>query len=286
MHNQLIIAGADSYIGQRIQQSINKEVKLLLLSSINGDNYTFFDLLQISKFNFEIINKSDTVVFLAGISSPDLCNENYQNAFNINVIGSIQFISNCLKRGARVLFFSSDVIYGHSLKRNDETIIPSNPIGEYGKMKLLIEKYFKDEIGFKSFRLSYVFSWDDKFMKYIRSCYEHKTRAEIYDPLIRKVVFIEDLVKCIVNIHQEWEHFKNQFFNICGPEYVSRVEIANSFIKNIGHLDLKIIRPDEKFYDARPQKIKFNSSYSTSLLGKSFTPLNEALQYEKLHYLK
>lgn len=285
MQNQLIIAGADSYIGQRIQKSINNEVKLLLLSSINSENYTFFDLLQISKFDFKIINDSDTVVFLSGISSPDQCNEDYQNSFNINVIGTIQFINNCLKRRARVLFFSSDVIYGNSLKRNDENIIPSNPLGEYGKMKLLIEKYFKDEINFKSFRLSYVFSWNDKFMKYLRSCYENKSLAEIYDPLIRKVVFIEDLIKCILNIHNEWEHHKSQYFNICGPEYLSRVEIANCFIKNIGHLNIKIINPDKIFYDARPQKIKFNSAYSTSLLGKSFTPLNEALQYEKLHYV-
>jgi dTDP-4-dehydrorhamnose reductase len=281
MDNKLIIAGADGYIGQRIQNSLNKNVQLLLLSTLLDNKYNFFDLLQLSKFNFNIINKSDTIVLLAGISSPDVCNENYQYSFNINVIGTIEFIRNCLKKGARVLFFSSDAIYGHSSGRNNEDIFPENPLGEYGNMKLLIEKYFKDDINFKSFRLSYVFSWNDKFMKYLRSCLDEKKIAEVYDPLIRKVVFIEDLIQCIQNLHNEWDKFDNQYYNICGPKYLSRIEIANYFIKHVGHLDLEIIKPDDKFYEARPQKIFFNSKYSTSLLGKKFTLISDAIQYEK-----
>ena len=124
-------------------------------------------------------------------------------------------------------------------------------------MKLLVEKYFRGETNFKSFRLSYVFSWNDKFMKYLRTCFEQNKIAEVYDPFIRKVVFIEDLINCIVNIHNGWIKYNNQYFNICGPKYLSRVEIANYFIQHVGPLDLKIIRPDDNFFKARPQKIYF-----------------------------
>lgn len=281
MNQKLIIAGADGYIGQRLQKSPQYKKQMLLLSPVPHDKFIPFDLLQISKFNFDIINRSDTIIFLAGISSPDICNKNYQYSFNINVIKTIEFINNCLKKGARVLFFSSDTIYGHSLKGNDEDIFPTNPIGEYGNMKLLVEKYFSGETNFKSFRLSYVFSWNDKFMKYLRECFEKEMTAEIYDPLIRKVVYIEDLITCIMNIHAGWEKFNNQYFNICGPQYLSRVEIATYFTQHIGHLNLKIIKPDNDFFKARPQKINFNSKYSTSLLGKNFTPISEAIKYEK-----
>jgi dTDP-4-dehydrorhamnose reductase len=281
MNFKLIIAGADGYIGQRIQRRVQNNNNVILLSPLSNDNYKFFDLLQISKFNFNIINKSDTIILLAGISSPDLCNKQYQYSFKINVIGTIEFISCCLKKGARVLFFSSDTIYGNSKERNDENIFPTNPIGEYGNMKLLVEKYFRGEPNFKSFRLSYVFSWNDKFMIYLRECFEREITAEIYDPLIRKVVYIEDLISCIINIHKGWEKFNNQYFNICGPDYLSRVEIANYFIQNIGHLNLKIIKPDNDFFKARPPKINFNSLNSTLLLGKNFTPISEAINSEK-----
>lgn len=281
MDKKIIVAGADGYIGQRLQKRLQHKEQMLLLSPLQNDNYIPFDLLQISKFNFNIINRYDTIVLLAGISSPDVCHKKYQYSFNINVVGTIEFISNCLKKGARVLFFSSDTIYGNSLKKNDEDIFPANPIGEYGSMKLLVEKYFSGEPNFKSFRLSYVFSWNDKFMKYLRDCFEQKITAEIYDPLIRKVVYIEDLITCILNIHTGWENFNNQYFNICGPNYLSRVEIANYFIQSIGHLNLKIIKPDDDFFKARPKKINFNSLYSTSLLGKKFTSISEAIKYEK-----
>jgi len=281
MSNKIIVVGADGYIGQRIQKSLQFKEEMLLLSPLHQNNYIQFDLLKISKFNFNIVNKTDTIILLAGISSPDLCNKNYQYSFDVNVSGTIEFINNCLKKGARVLFFSSDTVYGQSLKENDEDIFPTNPIGEYGNMKLLVEKYFRGETNFKSFRLSYVFSWNDKFMKYLRDCLEQRITAEIYDPLIRKVVYIEDLITCIINIHTGWEKFNNQYFNISGPEYLSRVEIATYFTQHVGQLNLKIIKPDDDFFMARPQKINFNSKYSTSLLGKNFTSISEAIKYEK-----
>ena len=46
----------------------------------------------------------------------------------------------------------------------DENSDPK-PLGEYGKMKLLVEKEFSREERFKTLRLSYVFSKDDKFME-------------------------------------------------------------------------------------------------------------------------
>jgi len=282
MENKLIIAGAEGYIGQRIQKRIPaNNYQSLLLSIEPHHKYIPFDLLKLSSFDFGLIGRSDTVVLLAGISSPDDCNKNYQYSFNINVIGTIQFIKSCLKNGARVLFFSSDTIYGKSSRKNDEDFFPVNPVGEYANMKLTIEKYFRNELNFKAFRLSYVFSWNDKFMKYLRECHKSGNTAEIYDPLIRKAIYIEDLITCVFNIHSRWEEFNNPCFNICGPEYLSRLEIANLFHHRVGPLNLKLIRPGIEFFRARPQKINFSSKYSLPLLGRNFTPIKEAIEYEK-----
>ncbi len=281
MENKLIIAGADGYIGQRLQRNVHLNGRLLLLSPFQSVNYIPFDLLNTSDFNFDLINETDTIIFLAGISSPDLCSSKFQMAFDINVTGTIQFINACLRKRARVLFFSSDTIYGNSQNENNEDVFPSEPAGEYGYMKLLVEKYYREEPGFKSFRLSYVFSWNDRFTSYLRSCHEQKKTAEVFDPFIRKAVYIEDLITCIVNIFNNWENFNNRYFNICGPQYLSRTEMAELFKRNIGDLDVQIITPDENFFKSRPQKIIISSKYSTSLLGKDFTRFEDALQKEK-----
>ena len=286
MNSRLILAGADGYIGQRIQRSTQHKEEMLLLSPLQVEDYIPFDLLHVSDFDFSLINPRDTIIMLAGISSPDVCASKFQMAFNINVTGTIQFISGCLARSARVLFFSSDTVYGSSEGENDEDFFPSDPAGEYGTMKLLVERYFKGEPDFKSFRLSYVFSWYDKFTSYLRTCYEQKKKSEIFHPFIRKAVYIDDLVACILNISNDWDKYSNQFFNICGPGYLSRVEIAQLFNKHIGNLDLQIITPDNGFFKARPQKIFINSKYSASLLGKNFTPIEDALTIEKQNFLK
>lgn len=280
VNNKIIIAGADGYIGQRLQKVVSNKVQMLLLSPLASDSYIPFDLLDLSKFNFTLINAGDTVVLLAGISSPDLCASQYRMAFDINVTGTIGFINACLKKGAKVLFFSSDTVYGNSPLENDEDMFPSQPAGDYGTMKFLVERYFRGEPGFKSFRLSYVFSWNDRYTAYLRSCLEQNKKAEVYDPLVRRAVFIDDLIACVLNIARDWENHMSQFFNICGPQYISRVEIANFFSRHAGKLDISIIRPDENFYHARPAKIKISSKYSESLLGKGFTAIEDALRME------
>lgn len=279
-NNKLIIAGADGYIGQRIQKSIAGNERMLLLSPKEQENYIHFDLMQVDKFNFDLITQGDTVVILAAISSPDFCNKCYKISFDVNVLGTIRFTSECIRRGARVLFFSSDTVYGSSPEENHEDILPEDPTGDYGKMKLSVEKYFRGEASFKAFRLSYVFSWHDKFTRYLRECLWLGKSPEIFDPLIRKAVYIEDLISCIINISREWNHQSSQFFNICGPQYLSRLEIADLFSIHVGKLDVRVIRPGKDFYKARPEKISISSKYSNALLGREFTTLENALKIE------
>lgn len=283
--NRLVVAGADGYIGRRIQETFPGMESMVLLSPNKGDGYLHLDLHETWKFNFNIIGAGDTVVLLAGISSPDICSSDYRLAFAVNVTGTINFIEGCLSRGARVLFFSSDTVYGNLQGENDEDTLPEVPAGDYGRMKFLVERYFREESGFKAFRLSYVFSWNDRYTAYLRSCLENKRSAEIFDPFIRRAVYIDDLIGCVSSLYKNWERFDSQYFNICGPEYLSRVDIAKSFSKQIGSLDLRIIRPDESFYRARPPKINISTKYSHSLLGRSFTLIEEALLMEKHKFL-
>ena len=61
-------------------------------------------------------------------------------------------------------------------------------------MKCIIEKKFLGHENFKSIRLSYVFSYKDKFSNYIKNISLNNKIAQVYHPLFRNVVSINDVL--------------------------------------------------------------------------------------------
>ena len=267
-----IIIGKNGFIAKKLLLRGN-----YLSTTTNVNDDIFLDLSDADNFNYNIIDENTTVIFLAAISSPDECNNNYESSYQINVIGTKHFISESLKRGAKVLFFSSDVVYGNTQKIVNEKS-ETNPFGNYAKMKDEVEKYFEGVKNFKVFRLSYVLSKEDKYLSYLQSCILKNEEAEVFYPFSRKVVFIDDVLESIENIIKLWDKFENQKFNICGESDVSRKDIADFFNKiNNGKLRYKLLEPDESFWKARPKDINITSLYLEKLLGRKPTAIQDAI---------
>ncbi|MCK4442686.1 MAG: sugar nucleotide-binding protein [Sulfurovaceae bacterium] len=269
-----IIIGKNSFIAQ----SLIKTGKYLTTSSNIEDNESIYlNLSNPENFDYSLLNKNTTIILLAAVSSPDKCNNNYEYAFNINVIGTTYFIRESLNKGAKVLFFSSDVIYGNTINNvNEES--STNPFGNYAKMKDEIEKAFEKEKNFKVFRLSYVLSKEDKYLSYLQNCIDKNKIAEVFHPFNRKVVYICDVVKSIENIVIKWNKYSNQKFNICGIENISRKDIVNYFNEAIGNkLQYRLLEPNNDFWNARPKDINISSLYMEKLLGKKPTLIKDAI---------
>lgn len=270
------ILGKNSFIGK---QFFKKFSDCILMSSheFSDKNTIHFDLNNPEKFNYCIFNKNTKIIFLAAISSPDTCNNYYEEVYKINVLGTKYFIKESLKKGAKILFFSSDVIYGNTKEKVDENSF-TNPFGNYAKMKDDVEKSFENEKNFKIFRLSYVLSKEDKYLSYLKSCVNNNEIAEVFHPFSRKVVYIEDVLESIRNILVKWDDFENQKFNICGGEDISRKDIADFYSKAIeDKLKYKIIQPDNKFWEARPKDINITSIYFEILLGRKPIKIKNAI---------
>lgn len=279
---RLIIVGSDSYIGKKLSIRLRKD-NMPNLKISHFLNFKF-DLLNLKLFDFSIIEKNDIIIFLAAVSSPDMCQNNFKESFQINVIGTIQFIEESIRRGAKVLFFSSDTVYGDTIGINDEEIKPFKPIGEYALMKLAVENYFQDEQNLKIFRLSYVFSWHDKFMSYLHQCRLTKTSADIFHPFTRKMIYINDIIDGIIMLKDNWLNLDQQIFNFCGEKYYSRLDIAKLYFQFVYPISYNIIDPPLTFYKARPEIIHISSCKTEELLIGSFTLIEDAIKNEKLKY--
>lgn len=282
--NKNIIVGKNGFIAKKLLQ--RGDYNTTTSSTANDLDSLYLDLREATKFDYSILNGNTKIILLAAVSSPDECNNNYEEAYKTNIAGTKYFIQEAIKRGSKVLFFSSDVVYGNTIDTVDENS-QTKPFGNYAQMKDEVEKNFEKEKNFKVLRLSYVLSEEDKYLSYLKKCIDKNEIAEVFHPFYRKVIYIKDVLEAIETIMDKWDEFENQKFNICGVEDISRKDIADIYNEGIGNkLKYTIIEPDDKFWEARPKDINITSLYLGPLLGRNPTliknAIHEIIQGEKI----
>lgn len=278
---KILVTGGSGFIGARLIETLQKYHEVI--NAFNGDGAdAFLDLSKPEDFDYSFVNGVDFVFHLASISSPDLCQNHYDMAYKINVSGPKYFLSKCLERGARVVFFSSVNVYG-SNNENDffNEASACNPIDVYAKMKYALEEIFLNEKKFKVFRLSLVFANNDKFTSYLKSCSEKMQAAEVFHPFSRQVVYMGDVLEASKAVIEKFEDFDNQIFNICGPDLMSRKDLADIYKEVVdSDLEIRVIEPPNDFFDARPRIISTKSLYFDELLGRKPLSIKEAMVLE------
>lgn len=281
----IIIAGRNGFLGAKIFQYLSrKHLHNQIIGTSRYDidkNTIYLNLDDIGNFDYSILSEKDIIIYTIAESSPDICDKEYDLAYKINVTNTIRFINNCIKKSVRVIFFSSDTVYGekHSIFFEDE---PLNPLGKYATMKAEVEKYFYNSPMVKILHLSYIFSREDKFTKYLFNCEAKQKNAEIFLPFDRSVLYIEDLIQAVENLIIQWDYFGQRCINLAGPDLISKKDIADEFAKYSSkeNFKYKIIEPPKSFFNVRPRIINMQSKYLKTLLGYTPTNIKQAMKKE------
>lgn len=275
------IVGSNGYIANRLIKSLPVSTSIVQYSrKANYDKY--LELASRDSAVFSEIAAGDFVVFLAAISSPDICEQKYEMAYSINVTGTSWFIKECIKRNANVLFLSSDVVYGSENCVFSE-LSNANPVSKYGFMKYEVERNFSHNPHFKSFRLSYVFSAQDKFMIYIKRCLDGHAAAEVFDALYRNVIYLDDVVSAMIRLGERFTNYSVRIFNLSGPDLLTRKDIAAIYQQYNPAFQYTVRVPEAEFFIARPNVIRTRSLYLEDLLGRPAISINKAMHYELLN---
>lgn len=277
---KIIVVGARGYIGAKLLKAAEPRWHCVGTFSNARDNITRFDLENVKSFNFRLIDAEDIVFLTAAISSPDICAKEPARAWNANVVGTSRFIDGTLNRGAKLVFFSSDTVYGEQNSAFDEHMSCS-PAGDYAKMKHEVERRYLGAKTFKALRLSYIFSAQDKFTQYLMRCAHNGVPAEIFTPFDRAVVHRDDVVAAALSLVEKWDDIESPIINVGGPQVISRVQFAE-IIRGLvlPNLTFKIIEPSAEFFANRPRVIRMQSPHMTTLLGRSACSLAEAAEIE------
>ena len=277
----LVIVGKHGVIARRLAQGAARNgVPLRFTSSRPSGNDLPLDLARPGGFAYEQLGTDSRVVLLGAISAPDRCREDPKRCRAVNVDGTIAFVDGALARGARVLFASSDTVYGERHQVCDERTTP-RPLGDYAHMKSEVEARFQHAERFKALRLSYVFSRDDRFTAQLARCSANGEEADVFAPLDRRVVHIEDVVESVLATFEFWQEVDSPCVNVGGERLYSRADIARTFQELCApSLHYRLRNPGVDFYRERPRVIDMESRYLAVLLGRRPRNLREAMQLE------
>lgn len=140
----LLIVGGDSsiakcYINFCKNNFLNFEYTSRRKNSL--DNALFLDLKDP---DFKVFNKKrfDFTVFFASIANIDFCEKNKKESYLVNVENTQKTLHEVSKVSKRVLFISSNCVFDGKkpfVTIHDKT----NPLNEYGKQKLEVEKWMR-----------------------------------------------------------------------------------------------------------------------------------------------
>jgi nucleoside-diphosphate-sugar epimerase len=274
------VVGASGYIGGALLNRASERGAVLGTSSSGRGDFLALQLEVPSDFDYTKIHSGDVVFLTAAISAPDICAREYERAWKVNVTGTSAFISQVIDRGARVIFFSSDTVYGECIEAFDERRL-CHPAGEYAAMKREVEHRFLRDSLFKVVRLSYVFSREDKFTRYLFGCAERNEEADLFHPFCRAVVYRDDVIDGALALAERWHNFPEQVINFGGPAVISRVEFAECLQKScLPQLRFTVSEPDSEFFTNRPRIISMKSPIFARLLGREPYSLCQAAQRE------
>lgn len=260
------IVGSSGYIAGFILKRFEQEkaIEKILKIDQNENADAYLNLLEAEEFNYNQLNDIDFIVFTAAISGPDKCATDFDFCWKINVEGTKYFIKEAIARKCKVLFFSSDAVFGDIPGKIYTEESETRAETPYGRMKKAIEDEFKESPSFKAIRLSYVASAKDRFISYCLSCMEKDETADIFHPFYRNVIVVSDVVDVVVWFSKHWDEYTPFVLNVAGKELVSRVRMTDELNRLFDNkLKYTISTPNEDFYNNRPKITQMKSLYLT-----------------------
>jgi dTDP-4-dehydrorhamnose reductase len=264
------IVGCSGNLGSYLIGRLNNE-NIDSISKIGrGLNADYpLELTHPERFDYSVLKQIDIIIFTAAISGPDQCANEYEKCWKINVEGTRYFIQRAMDIGCKVLFFSSDAVYGDIQGGIYCEESETNAITPYGKMKKAIEDEFKYNVLFKALRLSYVVSIEDRFVSYCLKCISKNIVADVFHPFYRNCIMRRDVGSIIIWLIDHWDDFRHTFLNAVGLELVSRIRIADEINRIVdAGLKYNIVRPEKKFYFNRPMITQVESLYLDKILKR------------------
>lgn len=152
MAKSYLIIGKESCIGDSLLGYFSRKGGDVYFTSRNNPNAIYLDLQNPIEFIQKSCPRVDVAFISAAVTSQKSCNNDPDDAWNINVVKTSELISGLLDRGVFVIFPSTNLVLS-CLSPNMNTSSPLQPQGFYATCKAEIESRFNGNPNFASIRI-------------------------------------------------------------------------------------------------------------------------------------
>lgn len=250
----------------------------------NGIPFTKLDLIKERSAIIDLINifKPEVIIHTAAHSSVDLCETRPELANMLHVDITKDIASVCKKTRSRLVYFSTDWVFGGQLnKKYVEEDMP-NPVNHYGKTKLLAEKIVRETSPSNVvLRTAVVYGWHkrSRFTNWILQSLIEKKVVDPYVDQYNTPTLVDDLVKSMIRII---DMDISGVYHATGKTCINRYKFALLLARTFG-LDENLIKPVtavEKKQDAlRPVSSCLDSTKLEKLIGYEFSDISAGVNY-------
>lgn len=213
--------------------------------------------------NFILKNKPDAVIHCAAYTAVDKAESEAELAITVNGLGTRRIAEACREIDAKMIFVSTDYVFGGDGKKPYEVTDEKNPVNVYGRSKLLgedavsmiLKKYFV-------VRTSWVFGSHGKnFVKTMLNLADKNKKLKIVNDQIGSPTYTADLAPLLVDmIHTE----KFGYYHATNEGFCSWAEFAEEIFKQ-AKKNVEVEKISTADYPT-PAKRPFNSRLSKKSL--------------------
>src|SRR4030043_1313553 len=259
---KILITGANGQLAREFQKTLeNYDYTVVALDKESLD-ISDLDVVTeaFSKYNPYIILNCAAYNFV------DKAEKDFDTAYQTNAKGVENLALACKKHRALLVHFSSDYVFDGTKEDFYTEEDEPNPINNYGKSKLMGEKFLTEETDkFLLFRVSWVFGGGKQNFLYKLSEWGKKNRVlKVVSDQISVPTFTKDIA--ILTMLAIYKGLRG-VYHLTNSGYASRYEVARYFIERLG-LD-NLILPVNSDYFPSPAKRPYFSAMSNHKLSRA-----------------
>ena len=272
---KFLVTGSAGLIGRQVVKDLTETHEVF--SCYNKSKPEFGISTKMDLLNHEMISNilseknPDIVIHLGAMTAVDLCDTQQDNALKINSQATEILAKECSKINSFMIYVSTDYVFnGNSglYKENDAT----NPLGFYGKSKLLGEKSIQN---FSSdwciARTSTPFGLHPtkkSFPIWVIENLQKQKQIDVLTDQFTSPTYVPNLSRMLIEIS---ERHLTGIIHVAGASKISRYEMA-SLVSDKLDLDEKLLREisinDIKWEAQRPKDSSLNVSKAISILNQ------------------
>ncbi len=272
---KFLVTGSAGLIGHQVVKDLSETHEVF--SCYNKSKPEFGIPTKMDLLNHEMISNvlseknPDIVIHLGAMTAVDLCDTQQDNALKINSQATEILAKECSKINSFMVYVSTDYVFNGNSGLYKENAV-TNPLGFYGKSKLLGEKSIQNfSSNWCIARTSTPFGLHPtkkSFPIWVIENLQKQKQIDVLTDQFTSPTYVPSLSRMLIEIS---ERHLTGIIHVAGASKISRYEMASLVSDKLG-LDGKLLREismnDIKWEAQRPKDSSLNVSKAISTLNQ------------------